>query len=183
MDPIVFAALAKWPNVPAVYGWLRLNRRGEWLIRDEMVSHSALRDFIARNCSHDEAGRWFFQNGPQRVYLTLDATPQIWRYQSGGFSCLAGHHHELVEQVVLDEEGNCYAIIDGICGLIDDRDLADFANGFSLGAQRCTDADLEQELDRFDRDCRLNWRGSPVIKLLQTQIPGYFGFQCHPSAE
>ena len=27
------AAMAKWPNVPAVYGWLSLDRRGNWLIR------------------------------------------------------------------------------------------------------------------------------------------------------
>src|ERR1051326_6893112 len=29
MDEIVARSLAKWPNVPAVYGWLALDRRGK----------------------------------------------------------------------------------------------------------------------------------------------------------
>ena len=29
MDESVIRALAKWPNVPAVYGWLSLSRRGD----------------------------------------------------------------------------------------------------------------------------------------------------------
>ncbi|TMH99667.1 MAG: DUF2946 family protein, partial [Betaproteobacteria bacterium] len=28
MDELVARSLAKWPNVPAVYGWLALDRRG-----------------------------------------------------------------------------------------------------------------------------------------------------------
>jgi hypothetical protein len=28
MDPIVIQAMTKWPNVPAVYGWLQFERRG-----------------------------------------------------------------------------------------------------------------------------------------------------------
>src|SRR5690606_15898587 len=35
MDPEVLAAIAKWPNVPAVYGWLGLTARGEWRLRGE----------------------------------------------------------------------------------------------------------------------------------------------------
>ena len=33
MDPIVRRAIARWPNVPAVYGWLKLDRRGRWSVR------------------------------------------------------------------------------------------------------------------------------------------------------
>ena len=33
MDEIVLRSMLKWPNVPSVYGWLRLDRRGQWLIR------------------------------------------------------------------------------------------------------------------------------------------------------
>ena len=28
---------------------------------------------------HDAAGQWFFQNGPQRVYVELESAPLIWR--------------------------------------------------------------------------------------------------------
>jgi len=93
MDAIVEAALKKWPNVPHCYGWLALDARGDWYMRDERiqaagpfpqvkgskVNHEKLREFIERNYAVDDAGCWFFQNGPQRVYLQLEAAPWIWR--------------------------------------------------------------------------------------------------------
>ncbi|MGB3277244.1 MAG: DUF2946 family protein, partial [Castellaniella sp.] len=30
MDDQVLAAMARWPNVPAVHGWLSLTARGQW---------------------------------------------------------------------------------------------------------------------------------------------------------
>lgn len=44
-----------------------------------VIQHVALNDFISRNYAHDSLGRYFFQNGPQRVFVTLDATPWIAR--------------------------------------------------------------------------------------------------------
>ena len=35
MDDIVKQALAKWPNVPHCYGWLGLDARGNWYMRDD----------------------------------------------------------------------------------------------------------------------------------------------------
>ena len=35
MDEIVEAALRKWPNVPHCHGWLGLDARGDWYLRDE----------------------------------------------------------------------------------------------------------------------------------------------------
>ena len=72
MDEVVLRAMAKWPNVPAVYGWLALDRRGNWLIKRETIANDGLNAFISRNYLHDEAGQWYFQNGPQRVYVELD---------------------------------------------------------------------------------------------------------------
>ncbi|HMN64893.1 MAG TPA: DUF2946 family protein, partial [Burkholderiaceae bacterium] len=34
MDEQVLHAMARWPDVPAVWGWLRLDRRGRWLLVD-----------------------------------------------------------------------------------------------------------------------------------------------------
>ena len=77
MDDIVRQALAKWPNVPHCTGWLLLDRRGEWRLRDDAaqaagelgspIRHAALNAFIGRNYECDAQGQWFFQNGPQRV--------------------------------------------------------------------------------------------------------------------
>lgn len=97
MDDIVKQAMAKWPNVPDCYGWLGLDARGHWSMRDDatqaagsfasgapgakgsVLRHEKLIDFIGRNYGCDGEGRWFFQNGPQRVYVELEATPWIWR--------------------------------------------------------------------------------------------------------
>ena len=89
MDDIVKQAMAKWPNVPHCYGWLALDARGIWRMRDEAaqragapgdkLTNAALVGFINRNYPHDERGCWYFQNGPQRVYVNLEATPFIAR--------------------------------------------------------------------------------------------------------
>ena len=92
MDEIVAAALKKWPNVPHCYAWLALDARGDWYMRDDRIQaagpfprvkgsridHEKLREFIARNYACDDSGAWFFQNGPQRVYVELEAAPW-WR--------------------------------------------------------------------------------------------------------
>ena len=91
MDDIVKAALKKWPNVPHCYGWLALDARGDWYLRDEptqaagpfphikgsRIEHAKLKEFIHRNYDRDQRGDWFFQNGPQRVYVQLEAAPLI----------------------------------------------------------------------------------------------------------
>lgn len=40
MDEIVKAAMAKWPEVPACYGWLGLDARGQWHLRDDAVQRA-----------------------------------------------------------------------------------------------------------------------------------------------
>ncbi len=99
MDDIVRQALAKWPNVPHCTGWLLLDRRGNWRMRDEAaqasgapgepIRHEALLGFINRNYDADERGQWFFQNGPQRVYVELGYTPWVVRLSAGADGALA----------------------------------------------------------------------------------------------
>ena len=40
MDEIVKAALKKWPKVPHCWGWLALDARGNWSMRDERVQRA-----------------------------------------------------------------------------------------------------------------------------------------------
>src|SRR6185503_14581352 len=82
MDDIVLRGMAKWPNVPAVYGWLSLDRRGQWLLKGERISNPAVTEFIGRNFERDPRGCWFFQNGPQRVFVALDYMPFVLRVTS-----------------------------------------------------------------------------------------------------
>src|ERR687884_636735 len=82
MDDRVLRGMAKWPNVPAVYGWLGLDRRGNWLLKSEPITNPVITAFISRNYERDGHGRWFFQNGPQRVFVALAYTPHVYRATS-----------------------------------------------------------------------------------------------------
>ena len=89
MDQNVLDSLKKWPNVPNCFGWLAIDRRGHWRMRNEfaqthqlpgdVIKHVALKEFIERNYARDHEGRFFFQNGPQRVFVSIDYTPWVVR--------------------------------------------------------------------------------------------------------
>lgn len=138
MDDIVKQALRKWPNVPACYGWLGLDKRGQWWLRDEatqqagtfasskgmLVEHDKLRAFIDRNYEVDARGCWFFQNGPQRVFVELELAPMVWRVQADG--SVHSHTEQKVQQVQgawLDEQGHVYLQADGVLGVVHAQDV------------------------------------------------------------
>src|SRR5665647_330930 len=129
MDNIVRQAIAKWPKVPDCYGWLGLDARGNWYMRDDRVQasgpfaapdaagslvskgsllrHEKLIDFIGRNYECDASGQWFFQNGPQRVYVELQATPLIWRIDAAPSFAVTAHTGQSahVQRCIVDEQG------------------------------------------------------------------------------
>ena len=130
MDDIVKQAMAKWPNVPAVYGWLGLDRRGKWLIKGERISNPIVADFISRNYEHDAEGRWFFQNGPQRVFVALDYTPFVYRlgWDPGPGAPLRIEAHTgrtvaRVDGAWIDGAGIVLLATEHGPGMLDDRDL------------------------------------------------------------
>lgn len=129
MDEQVRRALLRWPDVPAVYGWLRLDARGDWRLRAgvegrfETIGNSALREFIARNYQSDEGGRWYFQNGPQRVFVRLDCTPLVYRLAPAGLQDHCGRDAGALAQGWLDDAGGLVLRAARGVGLLDDRDL------------------------------------------------------------
>jgi hypothetical protein len=137
MDEIVLRGMGRWPGVPEVYGWLALDRRGEWRLKSpasgafERIGNRALREFIARNYAADARGCWFFQNGPQRVYVQLAYTPLVLRLEDGRLLDHCGHAFGAPAGVWLDDEGSI--VLAGARGaaLLDDRDLARFIDDFS----------------------------------------------------
>jgi Protein of unknown function (DUF2946) len=123
MDDQVLRSLIKWPNVPDCFGWLALDRRGQWRMRDEftqqnklpgqVIKHAVLNEFIARNYACDELGRYFFQNGPQRVFISLDATPWIVRMTPSNLGLnLINQCKQVMEPTAAlsDEKGNIYIV-------------------------------------------------------------------------
>jgi hypothetical protein len=125
MDANVIAALARWPDVPDVYGWLSLDARGRWLVRGEHVINAALNAFIGRNYAHDDRGAWYFQNGPQRVFVSLACTPWIIHLDANG---QAETHTGLPvltpTQAWITGKGSMLLNTEYGMGLLNDRDLA-----------------------------------------------------------
>jgi len=149
MDDIVLRSMAKWPDVPDVYGWLSLDRRGNFLIRStsatpsfEKIGNRALREFIGRNYQPDARGCWYFQNGPQRVFVALAYTPLVVHFEGAALVDQCGRPFQL-RQAYLDDEGS--ALLQGTAsvGLLDDRDLArlaDEAQGLEVVARAAVPA-------------------------------------------
>ncbi len=150
MDPIVEAALRKWPNVPHCYGWLALDARGQWFMRDDRIQragpfpqvkgsridHEKLLAFIGRNYTHDAEGAWFFQNGPQRVYVQLEAAPWVWRVHDAPGWPIESHTGApaLLRETWLDEQGRLFAATDIGLGLVHSLDMGLAAQAVEAGA-------------------------------------------------
>jgi hypothetical protein len=147
MDDIVRQAIAKWPNVPDCYGWLGLDARGDWYMRDDrtqaagpfpavkgsVLRHRKLIEFIERNYECDDRGRWFFQNGPQRVYVELEVAPWIWRVdEAAGVTAHNGQPAQ-VRHSVLDGEGRLYLCTDLGFGLVHSLDMLHAADAVEKG--------------------------------------------------
>jgi hypothetical protein len=151
VDDIVKQAMAKWPNVPHCYGWLGLDARGNWYMRDDraqalggfasgvsgskgsLLQHEKLIEFIQRNYAVDDAGQWYFQNGPQRVYVELEATPWIWRV-SDNFR-IAAHDGRPAQwqSCLVDENGWLYLETSIGIGLVHTQDVAIAADAIEQG--------------------------------------------------
>ena len=147
MDDIVRQALAKWPHVPHCYGWLGLDARGDWYMRDDRVQaqgpfvqakgsrlqHEKLIDFIGRNYEADARGCWYFQNGPQRVYVELLVAPWVWRIQpDSGVRSHTGQPAQVLASC-LDELGRLYLHTDLGLGLVHTLDMALAAEAVEAG--------------------------------------------------
>ena len=194
MDDIVKQALAKWPNVPACTGWLMLDRRGQWRMRDEAaqasgspgtpIRHEALLGFINRNYERDERGQWFFQNGPQRVYVELGYTPWVVRLSVEADGALAlkdqvGNGFEPSAVFADDEGGILFADASDASNppappriaVLHDHDLEVFADHATLA-----DDSLSGEF---------HWNGGvtlPLQPIRSEEVASRFGFVASPAA-
>ncbi|MBI0327422.1 DUF2946 family protein [Burkholderia plantarii] len=191
MDEIVRQALAKWPNVPHCTGWLRLDRRGDWRMRDEAaqaagapgspIRHAALIAFITRNYARDEAGQWFFQNGPQRVYVELAYTPWVVRLAVASDGA----------QAVLTLTDQAGAPFEPAAAWLDDAGGVLFSDaGAPPRVAVLHDHDLDLFADHATLDDegtggRFHWRPGVDLALAtirHDEVPARFGFVASPAA-
>jgi len=174
MDAQVLQAMARWPNVPACYGWLGLDARGDWYMRDDTtqragtfpqvkgarLQHAALVAFIHRNYAADTKGQWYFQNGPQRVYVSLEAAPYVLRCDGHGdwhthtgiaLNCTAQDGH-----CFLDENGRLFVQSRTVFGIVHSAHMLDAAQA------------LQDNV----------WPEPQALPF--ADMPRVFGYVCHP---
>lgn len=158
VDESVRRAMERWPDVPPTFGWLALNRRGQWLLEgDKRITHHRTVDFIGRNYLCDEDGRWYFQNGPQKVVVKLDYTPWVVRLQGdmapgepGSLVTHTGVEVSRLHSAWLDEEGSMLVETDAGIALVEDRDLPAMTGALvAADGQPLDDSTLPQALERF----------------------------------
>jgi hypothetical protein len=141
MDDDVLAAMKRWPDVPAVRGWLSLDPRGNWRLHPEgdaadgglgePISNPRILEFFGRNYAREDDGRWFVQNGPQRVYVRIDAAPLVLLTDDAS-GTLVAHTGKAVSRVDawwLDDGGRLLASTDLGPAVIIDRDLSKVLDG------------------------------------------------------
>jgi hypothetical protein len=189
MDELVLRGMAKWPRVPAVFGWLSLSRRGDWLLKGERVHNPGIRDFFGRNYACDDLGRWYVQNGPQRVYVLLDYTP--WVIRAGGaetpWHTHTGKPVAAVRGAYVDDGGALLLDTDLGPGVVHDRDLETLVSALCDGRGRpLPAAALTAALDRLQAgesaDLRLLTARGPVavMPLRAEEAPARFGYVRQP---
>ena len=193
MDDIVMQAMRKWPNVPHCFGWLALDARGAWRMRDERaqqlglpgdrLTNAALVGFINRNYAQDDKGRWYFQNGPQRVYLNLESTPFIARTDPAlGLVLQTGETLAALDEACMTREGALVVRSGDKVAQVDDRDMAELMQALRLDGRPPTDDGLMAWLDAGNGKLSLRWRGQELpVSLLVEDVARHFGFVRTPA--
>lgn len=176
MDEIVIRSMLKWPDVPSVYGWLALDRRGAWRIKTvsggfSRISNAAVTAFIGRNYAADDAGRWYFQNGPQRVFVSLDYTPWVWRLDDAceRLASHTGTDAGAIRAAFLDDAGALLIETPLGIGVVSDRDLAAIA------------ARVPESVTRGEAaDCTLLGARVRIAPIRAAEVAARFGFVPRP---
>lgn len=193
MDEIVLRGMARWPDVPAVYGWLSLDRRGQWLLKGERIANPGITAFIGRNYAHDEQGRWFFQNGPQRVFVALEYAPFVYHVVNVPDAPLELETHvgkpvTAVRGSWIDENGITLLATEHGVGNVHDGDLDRLIAAFcDARGVPLDDAALESRMEAQQRGepapLWLRYRGATArVEPVRSQaVPRRFGFVPRPA--
>lgn len=186
MDAAVIRAMARWPEVPACWGWLALDERGRWRLgqaqdgrRGEVVRHRGLADYLARNYGAADDGAWFVQNGPQRVFCDLDAAPWVLHADDDGAALThTGLAVARLSAALLDESGRLFAATEHGLALVGSDLAAAWLDHLRRADGQPADvADLAADapLTLTVGDTTL-----PLERVRHRDLPARFGFQPAP---
>ena len=153
----------------------------------QVITHKGLTDFISRNYACDSLGRYFFQNGPQRVFVTLDATPWVARISpiEKGLQIITQCRYMMEPSSALsDEAGNIYIVgkvlqdqifreVGLSVALLHDHDLDHFSQLAKLREEACSYGGS------------WNWQGKqlPLDPIHSEELAKRFKFVSKPSAQ
>jgi hypothetical protein len=184
----------KWPNVPDVYNWLMLDERGDWRIKEEKISHKGLINFINVHYQADDKGRWFFQNGPQRVFATLAYTPYVLSVASHDsityFKTQTNVIIESVDRFWIDNKDRLLVSWENGIGLVSDRDLPSLADKLThetepIDRMNFTEFDLIKQRTRSKNKTSLkltmNKKTYDILFINAIEVSEFFGFDSNPS--
>ncbi len=189
MDERVQRALKRWPDVPDVFGWLSLDRRGRWRLDGGIVRNRNTREAIDRNYACDDHGRWYYQNGPQRVFANLDYTP--WIHVVDGAGALRTHtglEISRLKGVWLDENWSLLLETEHGIGAVADNDVEVLLDSFCDVNGSLLDVDAVERrlaarpamMNRLD--LFLSWNGRhPVERISSNEVRIRFGFEPNPA--
>ena len=168
MDDLVIKAMVKWPNVPDCYGWLGLDARGRWFMRDDAaqlagdfasgsllakgseLKHEKLIHFIERNYCENTDGEWYFQNGPQRVFIELQATPWIYRLDSQYAITTHTGATANFEYALLDEAGHLFLKTEIGVGLVHSQDVYIAAQAIEEKGWKVQETQIDVIMKKFN---------------------------------
>jgi len=187
MDEAVLRAMQRWPNVPDVFGWLRLDLRGDWLIkthegRFERIVNSAMIEFVNRNYVRDDRGRWYFQNGPQRVFVALDYTPFVYRLDrhAVGLMTHTGEKPASLRGLFLDEFDRLLLETNLGIGVISDRDLPAALEQLEPPQGTSIEATLLVVADGESVSARFFGSDLSIAPIESSEVAARYGFDPHP---
>ncbi len=186
MEDWVHRSLARWPNVPALYGWLALDRRGRWRIKGETISRPQIIDTLNSNYAADEHGRWYFQNGPQRGYVALARAPLLLRAEDdGSLWTHTGDAVKTVSAAYIDEDGGLwFATAQGPAAL-HEQDLDWALERLHMGGKPVSESVLTAQLalpsgSKTTLVLHIGSQRLPVMRLDAAEAPARLGFVAEP---
>lgn len=182
------AASLRWPDVPACYGWLSLDRRGGWRLQGEPVVHRGLVAFLNAHYGVDDGGAWRVHNGPQKVFVTLAYTPWVLRLETDGrLTTHTGADAGRVDAVFIDEEGNLLLHTERGLGLLDDRDLpavlAQCRVDDGTPADDALTALMDGETGSERAAPAVRWRTQVLQPIRRDEVARRFGFVPDPASD
>jgi hypothetical protein len=185
MQPWVLKSMQRWPNVPALFGWLSLDRRGRWLIKGEPITHPRIVETINSNYGVDEHGRWYFQNGPQRGYMALEYAPFVLRRELDDFLTHNGLRVERPTQAILDATGTLSLSTEHGLAEIPGDDLDWILDRMTIDGESLDEARITALLELPSQTetsvvLALGRDRLPVIRIDSEELPALFDFVRQP---